>query len=63
MHTLRCFDKTEGDGAAKLRASLTAVAAAVSLGDYPAFLKIEAYLKDCVKVGKGSLISVLRSLL
>ncbi len=60
--TMRCFDKTEGDGAAKLRASLGAVAAVISLGDYPAYLKIESYLKDCVKAGKSSFISVFAEL-
>ncbi|HWR24016.1 MAG TPA: helix-turn-helix domain-containing protein [Feifaniaceae bacterium] len=51
-----CFHKTEGDDAARLRASLVAVAAAISMGDYPAYLKIEAYLKSCVDTG-GSDIS------
>ena len=46
-HTMRCYDKTEGDEAARLRASLVAVAAAINLGDYPAYLEIEAYLKSC----------------
>lgn len=53
-HTMRCYDKTEGDEAARLRASLAAVAAAISLGDYPAYLKIEAYLKNHVGEGRGS---------
>lgn len=51
--TMRCYDKTEGDEAARLRASLTAVAAAISLGDYPAYLKIEAYLKSYAGAGRG----------
>jgi DNA-binding CsgD family transcriptional regulator len=46
-HTMRCYDKTEGDEAARLRASLVAVAAAINLGDYPAYQEIEAYLKSC----------------
>ena len=33
---MRCYDKTEGAEAARLRASLAAVVAAISLGDYPA---------------------------
>lgn len=52
--TMRCYDKTEGDEAARLRASLAAVAAAISLGDYPAYLEIEAYLKSWVGAGRGS---------
>jgi DNA-binding CsgD family transcriptional regulator len=51
---MRCYDKTEGDEAARLRASLVAVAATISLGDYPAYLKIEAYLKSFVGAGRGS---------
>lgn len=51
---MRCYDQTEGDEAARLRASLVAVAAAISLGDYPAYLKIEAYLRNCVGAGCGS---------
>lgn len=53
-HVMRCCDKTEGDEAARLRASLIAVAAAISLGDYPAYLKIEAYLKSGTGAGRGS---------
>jgi DNA-binding CsgD family transcriptional regulator len=51
---MRCYDKTEGDEAARLRASQTAVAAAISLGDYSAYTKIEAYLKKCAEAHKGS---------
>ena len=43
--TMRCYDQTEGDEAAKLRVSLVAVAAAISLGDYRAYSEIETYLK------------------
>lgn len=49
-----CYDKTEGDEAARLRASLVAVASAISLGDYPVYLKIEAYLKSYVAAGRCS---------
>ncbi|MEL7565959.1 MAG: hypothetical protein AAGU27_13865 [Dehalobacterium sp.] len=62
VRAMRCFDKTEEDEAARLRSSLVAVAAAISLGDYPSYLKIEAYLKDCVKAGKGSGISAVAEL-
>jgi DNA-binding CsgD family transcriptional regulator len=54
VHAMRCCDKTERDEAARLRASLVAVAAAISLGDYPAYRKIEAYLKSCVGAGRDS---------
>lgn len=49
-----CYDKTEGDEAARLRASLVAVASAISLGDYPVYLKIEAYLKSYVAASRCS---------
>jgi len=56
-YTMRCYNKTEGNEAARLRASLAAVAAAISLGDYPAYLKIEAYLKSYVDTSSGSDVS------
>jgi len=59
---MRCYDKTEGDEAARLRASLAAVAAAISLGDYPAYLKIEAYLKKHLDMGPGNVGSVVAEL-
>jgi len=59
---IRCFDLTEGDEAAKLRASLVAVAAAISLGDYPAYLKMEAYLKSFASAGRGSDVSAVAEL-
>jgi DNA-binding CsgD family transcriptional regulator len=60
--TMRCYDETEGDEAARLRASLAAVAAAISLGDYPAYLKIEAYLKSFLDGGLASDISAIAEL-
>lgn len=61
-HVMHCFDKTEGDEAAKVRASLVAVAAVISLGDYPQYLKIEDYLKRCAGAGGGSGISAIADL-
>ena len=54
VHTMYCCDKNEGDESVRLRASLMGVAAAISLGDYPAYQKIEVYLKSCVDAGRGS---------
>ncbi len=62
QRTMRCFHKTKGDDAVKLRASLIGVAAAISLGNYQAYTEIEAYLKDCVKAGKGGEISAVAEL-
>ncbi len=61
-HTMRCYEKTEGDEAAKLRASLAAVAAAISLGDYPAYLEIEAYLKGFAGAGRDRYSSAIAEL-
>lgn len=52
--TMRCFLKTEGDDAARLRACPVAIAAAISLGDYHAYKEINEYLNKCVKANKGS---------
>ena len=61
-HAMQCCNRTEGDDAARLRASLVAVAAAISLGDYPAYLKIETYLKCCVHADWGSDIAAFAEL-
>ncbi len=47
--TMQCFQKTEGNDAARLRACPVAVAASISLGDYQAYTKIDAYLKGFVE--------------
>lgn len=60
--TMRCYQRTEGDEAAKLRASMMAVAAAISLGDYRGYMKIESYLKGCIKANQGSDIAVIADL-
>ena len=45
----RAYDEISGNGVVKLTASGTAIAAAISLGDYPFFLEVEAYLKNIVR--------------
>ncbi|MEM5768785.1 MAG: helix-turn-helix domain-containing protein, partial [Bacillota bacterium] len=60
--TMRCFHKTEGDDAARLRASLVAVAAAISLGDYRVYSEIEDYLKSCIEAYPGSDVSAVAEL-
>ena len=52
--TMACFQRTRGDDAARLRACLITVVAAISLGDYPAYTEIDIYLKQCIKIHKGS---------
>ncbi len=52
--TMACFQRTRGDDAARLRACLVAIAAAISLGDYRAYTEIDAYLKKCVEAHRGS---------
>ncbi len=60
--TMSCFRETEGDEAARLRASVSAIAAAISLGDYPAYTAIEMHLKRCVKMNPGSDVSAFAEL-
>lgn len=56
--TMRCYQKTEGDDAARLRACLMGVAAAISTGDYDAYIQMEAYLKSCMKSHKDNDVAV-----
>lgn len=60
--TLRCFLKTEGDDAARLRACPMVVAAAISMGDYRAYTEIEAFLKGMISTIKDSDISAFAEL-
>lgn len=60
--TMACFQKTRVDEAARLRASPIAIAAAISLGDYPAYTGIDAYLKGCAKAHKGSSVAAFAEL-
>ena len=46
--TKSCFRKTEGDGASRLRACSVAIAAAISMGDYPFYLEIESHLHGVI---------------
>lgn len=62
VHTMRCYQETQGDNAARVRASLVGVAAAISMGDYHAYTEIEDYLKGCTKVYKGSGLSAISEL-
>ncbi|MCX7715334.1 MAG: helix-turn-helix transcriptional regulator [Clostridia bacterium] len=52
--TMRCYQRTDGDDAARLRACPVAIAATISLGDYRAYTEIDAYLKKCSESHKGS---------
>ncbi len=60
--TLRCYQRTDGDDAARLRASPVAIAAAISLGDYQAYTEIEYFLKNCLKAGGGNGVAVFAEL-
>ena len=60
--TLHCFRQTEGDDAARLRAASTAIAAAISLGDYHFFQLIESYLKSLVQKNISGEITALAEL-
>lgn len=51
--TLRCFAKTRGDDAARLRVCPVAVPAAISAGDYRAYSEMDAYLKQLAAAHAG----------
>lgn len=46
---MACYEQTHGDDAVRLRICPAAIAAAMSLGDYNAYMEIDAYLKQCAK--------------
>jgi DNA-binding NarL/FixJ family response regulator len=50
----RRFNEIEENNTKKLVASGIAIAAAISLGDYPFFLEVESYLKSVVKADAGA---------
>lgn len=60
--TMRCFQKTEGDDTARLRACPAAIAAAISLGDYRTYTEICSYLKKYAKADKNGDIAVFAEL-
>jgi len=62
QRTLHCFYETEGDDAARLRACPSAVAAAVSTGDYRSYTEIDEYLRHVVKTYGNSGVSVFAEL-
>ena len=55
--TMRCFHETRGDDAARLRICISAIAAAISLGDYSVYTEIETHLEQCLKNHPGGDIS------
>ena len=59
---LRCYLETQEDSAYRLRLSLTAVVAAISLGDFNTYKKIEAYLKNCQTLYPNSTMSIIADL-
>lgn len=54
---LRCFKKTEGDDAVRLRASYMAIVTAVSLGDYHEYAEIAEYLKRYIAANTCGIVS------
>ena len=51
---IRCYHDMDGRDAAKLRFSAMAIAAAISTGDYPLFLRVEAFCKSIIKADLGA---------
>lgn len=52
--TKRCYQSTAGDDLARLRASSVAIAAAISLGDYPFYSEIETFLQGIVHANSNT---------
>lgn len=52
-----CFQRTSGDDAARLRVCPVAVAAAISMGDYSLYTKIDIFLKKFTQYNGGHYIS------
>lgn len=56
---IQCYHRTAGDDAARLRACLVTIAAAISLGDYRAYTEVETYCKEYIAAnGGGSGVAV-----
>jgi DNA-binding CsgD family transcriptional regulator len=51
---IRCYHRIDSD-AARLRACSTALASAVSTGDYPLYQEIESYCKGIISAGLGTI--------
>lgn len=60
QRTMRCYQRTEGDDAARLRACPIAIAGAISMGDYQKYTEIDAYLKE--KADAGGIVSAISEL-
>jgi len=60
--TKHCFHQTEGDSAARLRASSVAIAAAISLGDYPFYQEVETFLTEFVSTKESDEITAIAEL-
>ncbi len=60
--TLACHRQTEGNDAARLRACPVAAAAAISMGDYPTYTQMEAYLKRCAKAHPDGVVAFMAEL-
>ena len=60
--TKKCYEKTAGDNAARLRASSIAIAAAISLGDYSFYLEIESFLKGVIENSEKNELKVIAEL-
>jgi DNA-binding CsgD family transcriptional regulator len=58
-HTLRCYEKTQGDDAARLRICPVTIAAAISLGNYAVYTQVEAYLNECARRYRNSRVAAI----
>lgn len=61
-YTKRCYQRTAGDDLARLRASSIAIAAAISVGDYPLYSEIETFLQGIVQTNRNKSVSAFAEL-
>ena len=55
---MNCFDKTVGDDAARLRTCPIAIVAAISMGNYNTYTRIDAFLKEYIRADTDNRIRV-----
>ncbi len=62
QQTLQCYNETEGDDVARMRACPIAICAAISLGDYQTYNRIDSFLRKSVNTYHDSLLTLFAEL-
>jgi len=57
-----CYRRTDGDDESKLRASSIAIAAVISMGDYPLYMEVETFLKSIIETTADDRLSAFAEL-